>query len=66
VPDLDKIDRALRPSQRANEPADAIAGIAKDPADPPGLESLPDKISYGVGHEKIRLRSGVVAGAPQT
>ena len=55
MPGLDELDFSIGAIQGAEHAVDAIAGIAEDMAHVPVVETLNDKIAYGLGHVKLQL-----------
>ena len=47
VPDLDEIDRFLRPIQSAEDAVDPVPGIAVDAMNAPGLQAFDEEVGGG-------------------
>ncbi len=50
MPGLDELDLALGAAQGAEHAVNAVAGIAEDLADAPGMKPFDDEVAYGLGH----------------
>src|SRR6185437_12054950 len=50
MPHLHEVELVAGPVERADQAADAVAGVAEDPLDPPLMQPLPHEIADCLGH----------------
>jgi hypothetical protein len=62
VSGLDEFDGAIRALQGAEYAVDAVARIAKDLSDTPGVKSLNDKVADGLGHVSLTTACRSIPG----
>jgi hypothetical protein len=58
VAGLDKLDFPFGAVKGAKHTVNAVAGIAEDVADTPFMETLDEKIAYGLGHRVLAANDG--------